>query len=198
MSRTNLTPQEARDCVYNPNIPCLKRLISVAVCQNLWDRDTWSEIISLLATTCQCYFYSSYRAVNSNAPVLAAFFSAIAFGYYRQVLDPTSPANATRAPSSQVRMDAFPSHYNPPYNASVPNLGYNDYSSQPRYAPPAGAPPGHEHDDSFVPPYDGKPPGYAYDGKHDYGMDDNKDPFSDSGERDVTSRPAPGGRDTFR
>ena len=54
-------------------------------------------------------------------------------------------------------MGAFPSHYNPPYNAAdAPPLPYTTY---PQYAAPAGPPPGHEDDDdAFVPPYDGKPP----------------------------------------
>lgn len=152
---------------------------------------SWQQHVSLLSAI----LGSKLTFVS----VLAAFFSAVAFGYYRQVLDPTSPVNSSRAPDSQVRTGAFPSHYNPPYNASVPTLGYNDYPSQPRYAAPTGPPPNQEHDDSFVPPYEGKPPGYAYDGKADYGMQDNKDPFGDNGEEsDVTSRPGPGGRDTFR
>lgn len=144
---------------------------------------------------------------------MACLFTSMAFAYYRQLLDPTSAANASRAPSNQARMGAYPSHYTPPYNASVPNLpyGYGNHNSgpytgqpyQPQYGAPAGPPPG--HDDPFAPPYEGKPPGYSGDGKG-YGQDDKdgKNPFSDfdgqgSGEeRDVTSRPGPGGRDTFR
>lgn len=135
----------------------------------------------------------------------------MAFAYYRQLLDPTSPANAHRAPSSQVRMDNYPQHYNPPYNASVPNLGYGynapyaggPYTGQP-YAPPRGPPPA--HDDSFIPPYDNKPPGYTGgDENGGYGNNDSKDPFADfdgpakpGNERDVTSPPGPDGRNTFR
>jgi len=158
-------------------------------CRSSWDHGSWSEIVAFLIIS-----------------VLAVLFTALAFSYYRQVLDPSSPANASRAPSNQARVGAYPSHYNPPYNASVPNLpyGYNSgpytgqpyYSNQSRYAPPAGPPPG--HDDPFAPP-----PGYTGNGK-DYGDDkDSKDPFSEFDgqsreERDVTSRPGPGGRDTFR
>ncbi|KAJ8487864.1 hypothetical protein ONZ45_g14169 [Pleurotus djamor] len=113
-------------------------------CRRAWDHDSWAEIISLLITL-----------------FLAAMFAAVAFAYYRQVLDPTSPANATRAPSSQARAAAggYPNYYNPPYNAQVPHLGYNQ-----QYPPPAGPPP--PRDEAFVPPYDndatdGKPPGYT-------------------------------------
>ncbi|KAF8120030.1 hypothetical protein EV363DRAFT_1408584 [Boletus edulis] len=45
-------------------------------------------------------------------------FTAIAFAYYRQVLDPTSPANASRLPSDSARQDGYPTHYNPPYDGS--------------------------------------------------------------------------------
>lgn len=142
----------------------------------------------------------------------------IAFAYYRQMLDPSSPANASRAPSSQVRRGAFPTHYDPPYNASVPNLGYDaPYTSSGGYAPPPGPPPQGHLDEQFAPPYehgDGKLPGYGAgfgDDMKDMDTKDSKeDPFSDFDgpsapaaarmpevERDVTSRPGPGGRDTF-
>jgi hypothetical protein len=62
-------------------------------------------------------------------------FSAIAFAYYRQALDPANTAYP-RAPSDRIRMQAY----------SVP------YS----YPPPAGPPP------EFVPPYDpAKLPSYG-------------------------------------
>jgi len=171
---------------------------AAAWCKSNWDRASWSEIVAFLIIS-----------------LLAALFTALAFSYYRQLLDPTSVANASRAPSNQVRMGAYPSHYTQPYNASVPNLAYNygnnsgSYTGQPyygqqQYAPPAGAPLG--HDDPFAPPYEGKPPGYVGGDGKGYGDGDDKDskdPFSDFDgqgpreERDVTSRPAPGGRDTF-
>ncbi|KAL0949997.1 hypothetical protein HGRIS_010006 [Hohenbuehelia grisea] len=157
-----------------------------AWCRRAWDRDSWAEIVSLLITL-----------------FLGVMFSIVAFAYYRQMLDPSSPANASRAPSSQVRME-IPTYYNPPYNASVPNLGYNPSPQyQPQYAPPAGPPPVHR-DETFVPPHDSKPPGYTGAGRLD--ADDKENPFADFdgpsnrdfGERDVTSRPGPDGRDTFR
>ena len=126
------------------------------------------------------------------------------------MLDPSSPANAARAPSYQVRMDGYPpAHYNPPYNASVPNLAYNagTYTGQP-YAPPPGPPP--PRDDAFAPPYEGKPPGYgAGEGRSLEGdlkarSLEKDDPFADfdgpsaGDERDVTSRAAAAGRDAFR
>jgi len=162
-------------------------------CQSVYNNQSWSGIISMLITS-----------------LLALLFLAVTFAYYRQVLDPTSPANATRAPSNQVRTGgAFPSHYNPAYNA--PNLGYeyNTAYGGPVYAPPPGAPPA-QRDAPFAPPYDNdsKPPGYVGgDGKAGYSSDGKEtDPFSDfdgpsrasEEEHDVTSRPAPGGRDTFR
>lgn len=151
------------------------------------------------------------RKISQVRTVLAGLFTMISFAYYRQALDPTSPANFVRTPAN--RFDT-PSHYNPPYNASVPNLGYEynmpyaggpapgqqGYQPYPAYAPPAGPPP--QHDD-----YDGKPPGYVGgDGKAGatYGAEKADDPFADFDgpsrpeERDVTSRPGPGGRETFQ
>lgn len=127
-------------------------------------------------------------------------FAVLALAYYRQALDPTSVANALRAPSSQLRMGDFPQHYNPPYNASVPNLGYG-YPAQPygapygappqqygappqQYAPPPGVPPQASRDipGENKPAYTGDGPGY--------GHDDKENPFADFDERehDVTSR----------
>ena len=135
---------------------------------------------------------------------MAVFFSVIAFSYWRQLLDPTSPANASRAPSAQVRAGGFPSHYTPAYNnnyagynSSVPNLPYQPYGANQGYE-------FRERDDPFAPPYeaDGKPPGYVGDGTAgDYkGESKHDDPFADGGpslnlreERDVTSRAGPGG-----
>ncbi|PSS34217.1 hypothetical protein PHLCEN_2v1727 [Hermanssonia centrifuga] len=100
---------------------------------------------------------------------LAFFFVSIAYTYYRQVLDPTSVANAARAPSAQHRIvanqydtPAYPQHYNPPY------LPYNPPA--PIYAPPPGPPPSV-----------GKPPAYEggeADGYLD-GKDKAEDPFAD-------------------
>jgi hypothetical protein len=120
----------------------------------------------------------------------------------------------------------YPSHYNPPYDGGVPPLGYNQYNNQygqqpygqppygqapyGQYAPPPGPPPqATAANDEGA---DGKPPGYAGgDGKPAYGLDDKENPFADfdepvrphgsrspdAEERDVTSRPAPGGREGF-
>ncbi|KAJ7481448.1 hypothetical protein FB451DRAFT_128872 [Mycena latifolia] len=158
-------------------------------CNDAYDRSSWQDIVSLLITI-----------------FLACSFSVLAWGYYRQVLDPTSVVNSLRAPSNQTRLDMYPSHYNPPYNASVPNLGYGynapyagapyggaPYPAGQTYAPPPGAPPTRDAT---------KPPGYVGgDGAVGYGQDDKENPFADFDERterDVTSRPAPGGQDTFR
>jgi len=163
-------------------------------CNSAYDRGSWSEIVSLLITI-----------------FLSCSFSLLAWGYYRQVLDPTSVANALRAPSNRINL--YPTHYNPTYDASVPNLGYGynapyagapyagaPYAGGQTYAPPPGAPPT-TRDAPFAPPV-GKPPGLVGgDGSVGYGQDDKENPFADFDERterDVTSRPAPGGRDTFR
>jgi len=111
--------------------------------------------------------------------VFGLLFTSVAFAYYRQAIDPTSPVNSSRTPSNQVRMNDFPG-YNAPYDAPV-------------YAPPPGPPPFDT---------DSKPPQYQY-GDYTYGRDKDKDgkedPFGDHGvappmpthwaeERDVTSR----------
>jgi len=163
---------------------------AVRWCTRAWDHDSWADIVSLLISI-----------------ILAGLFTMIAFAYYRQVLDPSSPANASRVPPSRF---GAPSHYNPPYNASVPNLGYgyntpyaggpspeHGYQAYPSYAPPSGPPPTHEG-------YDGKPPDYLGGAGPGYGAEKADDPFADfedgpsrREERDVTSRPGPGGRETF-
>lgn len=103
-------------------------------------------------------------SVTDEFKVLCLLFTSAAFAYYRQVIDPMSPANAMRAPSNQARMDLFPPHYNRPY----------DPEYQPTYAPPLGAPPS-----------DAKPPDYSYAGGeylgHGFEKDDKKedDPFSE-------------------
>ncbi|KAJ2916228.1 hypothetical protein MD484_g4191, partial [Candolleomyces efflorescens] len=126
-------------------------------CNRSWDRGSWSEIIAFLATA-----------------FLAALFASVAFGFYRQLLDPSSVANAWRAP---VRTDAFPSHYAPPYSAGQPY-------PPPHHAPytPAGAPPYGGYQNQWAPPAgpppdENKPPGYEGWG-YGAGATDNKDPFA--------------------
>ncbi|KAJ7201064.1 hypothetical protein GGX14DRAFT_658911 [Mycena pura] len=143
-------------------------------CNDAYNRDSWQSIVTLLVTI-----------------LLWGSFSVLAWGYYRQVLDPTSVANFVRPSRS-----GYPSHYNPPYNASVPNLPYNaPYGDpNPRYAPPPGPPPARDVG------ADGKPPGYISDGAPGYGLNDKENPFADFDEHtehDVTSRPGPGARETF-
>lgn len=169
----------------------------IADCNNAWSHDSFSEIAWLLV-----------------AIVVGLLFSSIAFSYYRQLLDPTSPANATRAPSNRYQGGTFtlaqgrvPDHYQPPYNA--PDLPYNSG------APVGGAMPGAGSTGIYAPP-PGKPPGYSdpegyaagiNDGKDAYGASKvhDDDPFADFDaarareleEHDVTSRPPPGGSDRF-
>ncbi|TFK52847.1 hypothetical protein OE88DRAFT_1306202 [Heliocybe sulcata] len=172
VSKTQLTEAEAED-----------------FCHSAYSHDSWGDIIALIIEL-----------------VLAALFCSIAFAYYRQLMDPTSAANTSRAPSNQFRGGNYPQHYNPPYNASVPDLPYNQPYGQ--YAPPPGPPPN-------APPYDhNAPPGYGVgDSKVELGpeKDVKDDPFGDfdgpslgerrtgspGEERDVTSRPRPGERETF-
>ncbi|KAI5994530.1 hypothetical protein EDC04DRAFT_1235237 [Pisolithus marmoratus] len=138
---------------------------AASYCNDMWSRDSWAEILLLIALI-----------------VIGLGFTSTAFAYYRQVIDPTSPVNSSRAPANQVRMNEFPAYNNAPYDA-------------PAYAPPAGPPP---FDGS------GKPPQYDYGGYTSFGDDKGKDedskndPFSDyvtppmpthwAEERDVTSR----------
>jgi len=104
-------------------------------CEQAWNRGAWSNIISFLIEIC-----------------LAAFFLFIIFGYYKQLLDPSSPANIVR-PQNQYPLGAYSQQ---PYAG-----GYN-----PNFLPPQGPPPGaygQGFDQPFVPPYDSaKLP--AYDG----------------------------------
>ncbi|KXN83819.1 hypothetical protein AN958_01056 [Leucoagaricus sp. SymC.cos] len=118
------------------------------LCHHYWDRDSWQDIIAFLVTT-----------------LIATFFSSCAFAYLRQMLDPSSTANASRVPSYAARNGNYPSHYNPPYNA-----GYGQYYGQ---QPPYGY-----GDDAFVPPYEAKPGYMPPEGKAGYG-EDSKDPFED-------------------
>jgi len=147
-------------------------------CERSWNRESWAEIVSLLFTL-----------------FLAGLFTSVAFSYYRQVLDPSSVANARPT----VRVDGYPSHYNPPYGSNAGygyNIPYPGGQYQP-YAPPQGPPP--PLDD------DGKPPGYTGgDAARGYGFQDQKNSASNfegpsgQGERDATSRPAPGGNEPLR
>ncbi|KAL0573538.1 hypothetical protein V5O48_008424 [Marasmius crinis-equi] len=99
-------------------------------CNEAWDHDSWAEIVQLIILL-----------------ILAALWSSIAFSYYRQVLDPTSPANVSRVPAPQQ----WASHYNPPYSS---NNGFNQpYYGQQSYGPPPGPPPQQQ----FAPP-PGPPP----------------------------------------
>ncbi|KAF7329686.1 DBR1 domain-containing protein [Mycena kentingensis (nom. inval.)] len=149
-------------------------------CNHEYSQDSWQLIISLLFTI---FLYGS--------------FSALAWAYYRQVLDPTSVINNLRAPSHQYQTYPAPTHYNPAYGAPMPNLGYNaPYGGPPGgFAPPPGPPPTNRDLGSDA----SKPPGYAG-GQPGYGQDDKENPFADFDERterDVTSRPAPGGPTSF-
>jgi len=131
-------------------------------CNRAWNRGAWSNIISFLIELC-----------------LAAFFLYIIFGYYKQLLDPSSVANAVR-PQNQYPLGAYPPQ---PYAGGY---GYN-----PNFPPPQGPPPGvygQGFDQPFVPPYDStKLP--SYDGtqpKYGDTKDDDEllkrgddDPFGD-------------------
>jgi len=165
---------------------------AVQYCTSSWNHDSWSVIIAFLFTT-----------------FLAIMFSAIAFGYLHQLVDPTSPINSSRAPSSQIRSDGYPSHYNPPYSTAhngpyggpAPYSAYygaqNTAAGTRGYGPPPGSPPD-ERDDPFNPPAEGKPPSYSGNAAGYDVNDDKEDPFNLSvPERDVTSRPTPGGRERF-
>lgn len=156
-------------------------------CHSAWDHDSWADIVELLILI-----------------FISTMFSLFTFAYYRQLLDPTSAANVVRTPV-RAPPSGYPSHYNPAYDASVPSLGYQyGPGQQPvpygQYAPPPGPPPTKGGADSKF----GDAPSYGYD------IDDNakENPFADFDEpvhkaggsleeHDVTSRPAPGGRDTF-
>ncbi|KAJ3573097.1 hypothetical protein NP233_g2642 [Leucocoprinus birnbaumii] len=125
------------------------------LCNRYWDRDSWQDIIAFIVTT-----------------LIAMFFSSCAFAYLRQMLDPSSPANAARAPSHAHRMGDYPSHYNPAYNAGYGGPGY--YGQQP--------PPTYGYgNDAFVPPYEPKPGYTPPEGKVGY-SEDTKDPFADQHE----------------
>jgi hypothetical protein len=142
-------------------------------CRRAWDHDSVSEIVSLLIII-----------------VLALFFCTLAFAYYRQLMDPTSPANVFRTPGNQPRMDSsYPNHYNPaygagPYGYNLPYAGGPAHSGQ--FAPPAGVPP---ESLSY------QPKGYGV-GTGDQAPKKDENPFADfddsRSERDVTTRPTYG------
>ncbi|KAF9262781.1 hypothetical protein L218DRAFT_1077705 [Marasmius fiardii PR-910] len=137
------TLTEGRDFVYYPFGffgPSQHTVINEADanrwCQNAWDHDSWAEIVSLLILL-----------------VLATLWASIAFSYYRQALDPTSPANVSRVPAPQN----WASHYNPPYSnpyGGQPYYGQPPHG-QPAYGPPQGPPPQQQ----YGPP--AGPPGYV-------------------------------------
>jgi len=131
---------------------------AASFCQDGWDHASSTNIISLLFEI-----------------GLGILFSVIAIAYYRQLLDPTSAANSFRAPSNQMRGNLYPDHYNPPYNASVPNLGYGSGPSA--YAPPPGPPPqfsgGYSTEDI------NKPPGYDRGDYKDSERNGKENPFAD-------------------
>ena len=142
------------------------------VCDSAWRHDSFSEIAWFIVVG-----------------ILSLLFAAIAFSYYRQMLDPTSPVNAARAPSAQARAAGlYPEHYNPPY---VPESDYYGNARGPgtgtgRYAPPPGPPPGaaKADDEAYVPEYDpAKLPEYDVRGAYTAGASDKKsdavDPFAD-------------------
>jgi len=76
-----------------------------------------------------------------------------------------------------MRGNMYPDHYNPPYNASVPNLGYGNGPNA--YAPPPGPPPRFGAGDSAEEL--AKPPGYDLGdyGSKDGGADTKQNPFDD-------------------
>jgi len=101
-------------------------------CQNAWDHDTFTDFAWLFAST-----------------LLALFYASVAYGYYHQLLDPTSVISRLPRATNNYPMNNFRAYDNAPGQS---NLGY---------APPPGAPPSVK--DGFVPPYDpAKLPAYGY------------------------------------
>ncbi|KAH8112803.1 hypothetical protein DFH11DRAFT_1604030 [Phellopilus nigrolimitatus] len=135
-------------------------------CNSSWSHDSFSEIAWFIV-----------------AGLLSLLFASIAFAYYRQMLDPTSVVNATRAPVGQA-----PKHYNPPYVGGGFGFGgapYGQGMGAGGYAPPPGPPPAQSQ--AYVPQYDpAKLPEYESGGyleaRDDKKGDDLKggaDPFAD-------------------
>lgn len=133
--------------IWGTNPAPMTQEAATSYCNDEWNHDSWNEIVATIFEI-----------------IASLLFTSAAFAFYRQVVDPLSPANALRAPSNQARLDLFPTHYSPPYDP-----GY-----APAYAPPTGPPPS-----------EGKPPGYSYAGGeylgHGMEKDDKKedDPFAD-------------------
>jgi len=136
-------------------------------CSSAWSHDSFSEIAWFIVTA-----------------VCSLLFASVAFSYYRQMLDPTSPANASRAPSAQARAAMYPEHYSPPYagDGGFGAYGRGGAGAVGQYAPPPGPPPAAsstayvpEYDPVKLPEYDSKD-GYAA-GAH--GDDKDGDPFAD-------------------
>ncbi|KAG7096015.1 hypothetical protein E1B28_006698 [Marasmius oreades] len=130
-------------------------------CQNAWDHDSWAEIVSLLILL-----------------FLSGLWTSIAFSYYRQVLDPTSPANVSRVPAPQD----WASHYNPPY--SGPYGGRPYYGQQPYGPPQYVPPPGPPQQQYGPPPGPPPPPGYAggdgvAGGAYKKQLEEKDNPFAD-------------------
>lgn len=132
-----------------------------SVCDSAWSHDSFSEIAWFIVTA-----------------VCSLLFASVAFSYYRQMLDPTSPANASRAPSAQARAGLYPEHYNPPY-AGDGGFGAGAVG---QYAPPPGPPPA-ASSTAYVPEYDPvKLPEYESKGGYTagaHGDDKDGDPFAD-------------------
>lgn len=122
---------------------------------------------------------------------MSLLFASITFSYYRQMLDPSSVVNSSRA-----RGGAQPQHYNPPYAAGPYSFAYGGGGAGAPYgagagaggyAPPPGPPPAQSQ--AFVPQYDAaKLPEYEQGGYLGHGAGDAKgdddlkggvDPFSD-------------------
>lgn len=108
-------------------------LLSCLGCNDAWSRASWSNIVEFIIEI-----------------GIAAFFLFLIFGYYKQLLDPSSPAYVPRN-QAQYPLGPYP---------------------PPQFPPPQGPPPTRD-DQSFAPPYDSaKLP--AYDGtQQKYG--DTKD-----------------------
>jgi hypothetical protein len=155
-------------------------------CQRAWDHDSWSTIVALLILI-----------------GLSFLFVSTAFAYLHQTLDPSSIRTRTETTAYPL---AYQSPYAaPPYDGSTVHLYAYPPPQQGGFAPPAGPPPGVQ---GYAPPA-GPPPGrsslpeYGYGagaGQQPMSKDEKEDPFADSQhvpERDVTSRPAPGGPERF-
>ena len=138
-STTILDEDDARSCKYRTllfTFPPHQRYFILTVCNSAWDHDSFSEIAWFIVTS-----------------ILSLLFASVAFSYYRQMLDPTSPANASRAPSAQARAAMYPDHYNPPYAGEYGVYGRGGAGAVGQYAPPPGPPPAAQST-AYVPEYD--------------------------------------------